>query len=219
MIDRTLRLLFVLALSTAALWAACGDSDEAQPGGSDATSDSSIESISLGENDTTDAILRARFTSCTESRQCGGGEFCLNGFCREFCEDRDDCTSANYPRCDEETNACVSCFNQGQCTENFRCESQICIFFCENDDACGEGERCITETGRCTEAECTRNADCAGGERCRDGACEPIPERCSRNADCAGGEVCRDNECVAIGGGADSDEESDSATDDETDEE
>lgn len=217
MIDRTLRMLFLVAIATAALWTACGDSDEAQPGSTDTSSESGLESISLG-GDEEDAILRARFSTCSANRDCAGGEFCLNGFCREFCESGDDCTSANYPRCDEQTNACVSCFNQSQCRENFRCEAQICIFFCENDAGCEEGERCVTTTGRCEAAECTRNADCAGGERCREGVCEEIPERCTRNADCAGGEVCRDNECVEIGASPGEGEDEETDEEDESDE-
>jgi cysteine-rich repeat protein len=143
------------------LVAACGSEDSA-------SSDAWVLDIAPDVDATVDLG-----TVCENNTDCGGGEVCREGYCRESCGDAEPCDGA-LGVCDEMVGYCVGCLDDNDCEDNEACDDTRCGFFCREDDACGADEFCEFESGECRERVCETSVDCAGGYRCDHFSCVPI---------------------------------------------
>ncbi|MEZ4251611.1 MAG: LamG-like jellyroll fold domain-containing protein [Polyangiales bacterium] len=130
---------------------------------------------------------------CDSNRDCSGGEICREGSCRVACEDATEC-SAPLALCDDARGYCVACIDDDDCATHATCEASFCTFFCRDDSACAADERCIVDSGVCTERECESARECEGGFRCEGFVCVPIDDLVCE----AGEEACSEDATTAL---------------------
>ena len=127
-----------------------------------------------GELDTTDSGDTGPRT-CAESRDCLGGEVCVDGFCVGICTSDADC-AAPTPACETVGGFCVECTTSDQCSADEACIDNTCSFFCTEDAQCAGGEICDEIVGTCTEIECVEPRDCQGGQTCVNALCVEVDD-------------------------------------------
>ena len=147
-IIRVWPIAIAMALVTAV--AACGSDDTTRRDNRDAGVDTNAGDADSGESD----ARQAQITPCEDSSQCAGGEACIDGGCRESCdESRGDGCEGALAICNNTLGYCVGCVAH---------------------DDCGAGRRCDFGDGLCISGDCAEDIDCPGGHRCIESACVPI---------------------------------------------
>ncbi len=199
-----------------ALVALAGCSDDTTPGGGDdaglldVSTDSGFDGIGTGDVG----------PSCDDNSDCGGGELCVDGLCRPFCLDNDNCPSG-APICDDDRNLCVQCLGNTDCGDEQVCTNDVCVDIdsgCSDNSDCSGGEFC--DDGSCVSIECVDSSDCSAGEECRRFVCVDEGSECTDGArecdgrragqvcedgqwegfNCNADEICREGRCVEEGG-------------------
>jgi len=113
--------------------------------------------------------MGSRNTGCTNDAACGGGEACIDGFCRQTCRITSDCAE----------NVCgggTCTISGGDCVENLDCVPNTCLSFtvCENEPATG-----CTMSLDCPQTFCHADGYCLNnpGTTC-DPASENMDDNC-----------------------------------------
>ncbi|AUX42722.1 hypothetical protein SOCE26_041550 [Sorangium cellulosum] len=132
--------------------------------------------------------------ACRNDMDCGEGQYCLSGECKECVQDRrcglrcDSC-GGDTPFCIgpfAETAACVRCTSDEECAgttcnpETHECEPG-CMATCGEDTPYCDGQKCV---------ECYADTQCPCGNTC-DLATNTCDISCKTNVDCLGNEHCR----------------------------
>lgn len=165
------------------------DPDADLDAGADGTTPDTIEPQDVG-------------TECVENGDCGGGEICRDGRCREVeCIESADCPGGF--RCDD-----FLCVSIEQVCEpgSRRCEGDTVLacndagtselaIACADLPACAESPfGCACALGECTERVCRPGATRCDGQDVL--TCAPDGQREVRTATCTDGETCQGGECL-----------------------
>ncbi|WP_437819999.1 outer membrane exchange protein TraA family protein [Sorangium sp. So ce1078] len=132
--------------------------------------------------------------ACRNDMDCGEGQYCLSGECKECVKDRrcglrcDSC-GGDTPFCSgqfAENAVCVRCTSDEQCAgttcnpETHACDPG-CMATCGEDTPYCDGEKCV---------ECYADTQCPCGNTC-DLSTNTCDISCKSNVDCLGNEHCR----------------------------
>jgi hypothetical protein len=157
---------------------------------------------------------------CTSDADCFAIERCngpqnellgLRGTCelafqqQLFCEDNEDCPSAQFGpmACDTQNSECVLLAGGTSCESNVPCRSSescvadengalTCVIAaepgrCDLSNPCPDGETCDVRVGRCVAVSggspCGLDDDCRSTELCVQGVCAATPS-CALDRDC-----------------------------------
>lgn len=106
-------------------------------------------------------------SSCVATRDCGRGEWCVSGSCRQ--------------------RGLVACTVDADCGPHGGCLEAICAgaTACETGLDCGVGEACDVVTGLCGLAACGPRGECPNG-----GGCDGATNRCGQRRSCVRDEDC-----------------------------
>ena len=101
--------------------------------------------------------------------------------------------------CDEDTNVCVNCLENGHCDDaeictNDFCVAGECLYTNHNGVACDDGQFC-TLTDTCSGGACVGSGDPCPAQMCDEGSDACVD--CQNNPDCDDGNPCTDDTCVA----------------------